>query len=283
MPITRDLNTEYRPARIFNASVPNANHIPETGFSDRELGQPELPSTIRRPIKTWMPITETLGLLFAAVIFQNTPSLFDLIRLGFPIIWIWALLKKHPEYEREKVRAEQEHQEAVRAKRHYDEVTLPTWIKHTKPQALLQKRQEWALHNLNIEKACRLKGWRIHTEDEVEETRRNGYIGRGEEEVVRAIKKTGLQVSHQVQIESFYTADILCFNPDSGKLCIVEIDGAHHCYEDRQIYLDNGRMESLSNRGVPTIRFINSFAQRNSTTCAEFICKFLSNHSEESH
>jgi very-short-patch-repair endonuclease len=294
MGIRGNLRDEYKPARIYNAVAPNANHIPQPKFSDQDLGKPEPPSTPTQQSvnKAWLPIGETVALLIALVFLQAVPLLATLASLAIPIVWLWALLKKLPEYEKEKGKADREYQEALQLYQkemdHYDVVLLPEWQEKIMPQVLAKKQQEWASQNLNIENACRLKNWHIHSEREIQETRYQGYIGPGEDEVVQILSDTVLQVCHQVRIEDYYTAedhytaDIVCFYPASGKLCVVEIDGSQHWTDEDQIDRDNYRMKNLARKGVPTIRFINRFAKDCPTVCVKYIRQLLSENPEQS-
>lgn len=278
MQITSGVREQYNPARIYNATTPNANHISEPSFTDQELGKPERPAEpSMRSVDTWLPIGETFCLLILTLFLSGVPPLATLAFLAIPIVWVWAFMDKLPKYEREKGKAEREHQEALhshqRELEHFERAVLPEWQEKVKPQILGQKKKEWMAQA--IDHACRSKYWRVHSIEEVEETRSEGFIGPGEDEVVEAITASKVQVRHQVRIQYSYTADIICFNAESGKLCVVEIDGSQHWKDEGQIERDNNRMEDLASKGVPTIRFVNMYARNYPNQCVKHIQNLL--------
>ncbi|NEQ27282.1 MAG: DUF559 domain-containing protein, partial [Microcoleus sp. SIO2G3] len=150
---------------------------------------------------------------------------------------------------------------------------LPEWQRKQRPLALKQKLYDW--RQTAIDEACQRKSWRVHSPAEIAAAREQGFVGTGEDELVRSLQDAGMFVRHQVAIDSTYTADLVCFNPDSGKLCVVEVDGRQHWSKLNQIERDNQRMADLACQGVPTIRFINAFARSHPRCCVALIRPLL--------
>ena len=117
----------------------------------------------------------------------------------------------------------------------------------------------------------------MHSPEEIQDSRAQSFIGPGEDALVKALSHTeGIKAFHQVQIETDYTADIVCLSLKTGKLCVVEVDGRQHWEGSKQIERDNRRMARLSAKGVPTIRFINKLAERYSYDYVRYIQELLS-------
>ncbi len=49
------------------------------------------------------------------------------------------------------------------------------------------------------------------------------------------IANSNLDVLRQVQIDESYKADFVCFNNETDKLCVVEVDGQQHFNDQDQI------------------------------------------------
>ncbi len=120
---------------------------------------------------------------------------------------------------------------------------------------------------------CRVKGWKISKDKEIEKNRH--FIGLGEDELYNKLLNSGLEVMRQVKIDKYYKADFVCFNNESSKLCVVEVDGQQHFNDRDQIDRDNLRMNQLSNIGIPTIRFLNQYAKNNPMICVKLIQDIL--------
>ncbi|MFB2771616.1 DUF559 domain-containing protein [Pelatocladus sp. BLCC-F211] len=269
---TRNLSDEYCPARIYKSIHEPTCYHPR--FTDQDLGKPSKPIEPKRTeVENWMPVGWTIFLgLFLLIPGINILAIFGLIGL-----WVWAYTSEYPKYVIKTQQAEKKYQEDLLTYRkdidYYNNVALPEWIK-AKPHILEKKTQEW-LKNGAIYDVIESQGWQALSDEEVQENRDNGYIGIGEDEIVKALKSTSMLVCHQVSIESFYTADIVAFNHKTGKICVVEIDGSHHWLKEEQIQKDERRMKSLANQGIPTIRFKNFFAQNNPRQCITHIQKLL--------
>jgi len=121
--------------------------------------------------------------------------------------------------------------------------------------------------------ACQVKGWKISTNRDIEKNRT--FIGLGEDELYAKLSDSNLDVLRQVQIDKSYKSDFVCFNNETDKLCIVEVDGQQHFKDQNQIDRDNLRMYELANLGVPTIRFLNQYAKNNPMICAKLIKDLL--------
>lgn len=271
------LRDEYCPARIHQCTAPNRGHIKQFSFNNERLTRPSAP---REPelieTKDWKPIWLTIALIFSLWI----PGINVLGLFGLAGLWTWACLVKLPEYKKATKKARIDYQKKREkyeiAKNNYEKVLLPKWEKDKHSQLLKQKMQEdWV--EAAIDEAWKRKSWRVHSPEEIQNTRAQGYIGKGEDPLVNALLKTqGIHTFHQVEIEPYYTADIVCLNPETGKLCIAEVDGSHHWSVPDQIEKDNRRMALLAAKGVPTIRFTNTSAERSPYECIQHIQKLLS-------
>ncbi len=120
---------------------------------------------------------------------------------------------------------------------------------------------------------CRAKGWKITKQREIEKNR--NFIGLGEDELYAKLSDSNIDVLRQVQIDKSYKADFVCFNNETDKLCVVEVDGQQHRNDQNQIDRDNLRMYELADLGVPTIRFLNQYAKNNPMICAKLIKDLL--------
>lgn len=120
---------------------------------------------------------------------------------------------------------------------------------------------------------CRVKGWQISKDKEIEKNRH--FIGLGEDELYNKLLNSDLEVMRQVKIDKYYKADFVCFNNQSKKLCVVEVDGQQHFNDQDQIDRDNLRMNQLASIGVPTIRFLNQYAKNNPMNCVKLIKDLL--------
>ena len=120
---------------------------------------------------------------------------------------------------------------------------------------------------------CRAKGWRISKGREIKIN--SHFIGVGEDELYDKLLNSDIEVLRQVKIDKYYKADFVCFNNESNKLCVVEVDGHQHFDDQEQIDRDNFRMSQLANLGVPTIRFLNEYAKTNPMVCTKLIADLL--------
>ncbi|MFO0542892.1 MAG: dual OB domain-containing protein [Pseudanabaena sp.] len=136
----------------------------------------------------------------------------------------------------------------------------------------------WIRHKLFYKKfsmsiICRAKGWQISKGREIKIN--SHLIGVGEDELYNKILNSEIEVLRQVKIDKYYKADFICFNHESKKLCVVEVDGHQHFNDQEQIDKDNLRMSQLANLGVPTIRFFNEYAKTNPMVCTKLIIDLL--------
>lgn len=218
-----------------------------------------------------MIISALLSLFFFAA------RLAPLAWIGLIVLWGWAIAVHFPRYRAAKRKLDaQYHQQRIayeKAESYYHRVLLPDWQRKQGPIALKQKQYDWRQTAIDV--ACQRKSWRVHSPAQIVATREQGFIGMGEDDLVRALQNAEMFVRHQVAIDSTYTADLVCFNPDSGKLCVVEVDGCQHWSEPDQIDRDNQRMANLACQGVPTIRFINTFARSYPRRCVVLIRQLL--------
>ncbi|MFZ4556784.1 MAG: dual OB domain-containing protein [Pseudanabaena sp.] len=120
---------------------------------------------------------------------------------------------------------------------------------------------------------CHAKGWQISKGREIKVN--THLIGAGEDELYNKFFNSDLEVLRQVKIDKYYKADFVCFNNESNKLCVVEVDGHQHFNDQEQIDKDNLRMSQLANLGVPTIRFFNEYAKTNPMVCTKLIKDLL--------
>ena len=260
MQLDLNLRVQYNPARIYPSTYPNANHVSEPQFSDKELEKPNPPiePTFVQDNR-WMPIGWTIWLLLLCLI----PIIRIFALCGLIGLWVWAISTK-PSVDPNKVAALKE--EYIKAERHYVEIELPEWEKN-KPYIKKEKLSHFQNNIMNY--VIKQKGWsKVLKVDEK-------YIGPGEKEVFESLCMQGVKACPHVQIQYSYPADIVCFNLRSGKLCVVEIDGRQHWEDPNQVERDNQRMQSLAAQGIPTIRFINFFARENSNTCVGYINNLL--------
>jgi very-short-patch-repair endonuclease len=79
-----------------------------------------------------------------------------------------------------------------------------------------------------------------------------------------------------VKIEPYYTADILAYNPLTGYISVVEVDGRQHWENQNNINMDNQRMNSLNNKGIFVIRFVNLQVSNSSVEFANSVKNLLS-------
>lgn len=272
-----NLRDEYCPARVYQSTAPNKGHIRQLSFTDEYLSKPNIPLKPElSKVKDWKPILLSVVLGFVLLIPRiNVLALFGLIG-----IWTWALIDKFPKYKKEKKKADIDYQRKLKIYQkyinNYQTVLLPEWEKGKRSQILNQKMQE-ELVKIAIDEVWRQKSWKVHSQEEIQSTRTQGYIGKGEDHLVNALLKSpGIYTYHQVEIEPYYTADIVCLNLVTGKLCVVEVDGCQHWKEIENIERDKRRMESLAAKGVPTIRFVNTFAASSPYECVKHIQKLLS-------
>jgi very-short-patch-repair endonuclease len=147
------------------------------------------------------------------------------------------------------------------------------WDEYVRPQVTKKLLQNWG--KTTIDEICDVKGWRPHSKEEIRDNDEEGYIGCGEKQLVAALTIAEVPFWHQVQIEPYYTADFVCFNPHSGKICVVELDGHQHWSDPGQSSRDEKRMAGLAAKGVPTIRFINMFAKNRPQACVSHIQSLL--------
>ncbi|BDA71748.1 hypothetical protein CAL7716_059140 [Calothrix sp. PCC 7716] len=260
MQVDSNLKAKYNPARIHQSQYSNANHVTQPQFSDEELGKPNPPLSPALTDDNWMPIQGTIILLFL-IPFIPAFALFGLIGL-----WVWAIFTRLSTDPNKITALKEKYNEAIK---YYNEVELPNWQKN-KPFILQEKLADFndnILYYLIIQ-----QGW--YEELDVDEK----YIGMGEQEVFDAICVENIKACRHVRVQDNYTADIVCFNPKSGKLCVVEIDGKQHWEDPSQVNRDNQRMQDLATKGIPTIRFINFFARENSKVCAGHVEKLLAWH-----
>lgn len=263
--------TWYKTARIYEARSFNAGHISNPKFSDEELGKPHPPINPQPThVELWQPISWTVVLIIIAF---GLP----IILLALAGIWLWVFFVDYPEYIKKKQKSDSDYKRAMTEYevnlQEYQTTIIPKW-EQQRPYILKQKQEEW--RKLSIDYVCQEKTWRVCSTKEIEQTQKDGFIGPGELELFQALLNSNVLVRHQVEIQPYYTADIVCFNPDSGKLCIVEVDGSQHWLDPEQIKRDNRRMHSLALNGVPTIRFVNMFARSHPRTCVKHIEQLLS-------
>lgn len=276
-----NLHGKYCPARIYQSTASNKGHIRQPSFSDQQLGKPPIPdkpelvqfqywTKERSDYAVWSFILFVILLLFPLT---TVFAIFGLI--GFVV---WALpseLSKHEKINKEanenyRKKLEQYEIELME----YNKVLLPGW-ENNRSDILKRKIEDWK--KVAIKEACRQKSWKINSKKDIEESRTKGYIGKGEDHLVNALLEAhGIYTRPQVTIERYYTADIVCLNLETGKLCVVEVDGSHHWLQSEQIEKDNRRMESLAAKGVPTIRFINHVAADSPYECVKHIQTLLS-------
>ncbi|MBD1882136.1 DUF559 domain-containing protein [Coleofasciculus sp. FACHB-T130] len=272
-----NLRDEYCPARIYQCTTPNQGHIQQLSFTDgylREPSPPEKPELIK--VEDWKPIWLTVALCFFLLI----PRINVLAFFGLMGIWAWAFIYKFPNYKKARKEASIKNQRRFEIyKKHlndYQTVRLPKWEKDKEAHLLKQKEQK-QLTKVAINEVWKQKSWRVHSQEEIQITRAQGFIGPGEDQLFNALSKTsGIYPCHQVQIEPYYTADIVCLNLETGKLCVVEVDGNQHWLNDENINKDNRQMAMLADIGVPTIRFINNFAKSSPYECVPYIQELLS-------
>lgn len=276
MQLQGDLRRTYNPARIYDAAVPNSGHVQQPIFNDEQLGKPNSPiqpTRLQTKHGFWVLLAGS-ALLF---LFFLAAPLVPLACVGLIALWAWAIAIYLPRYRVAKRKAEAEYRQQQIAyetdKAYFDRIVLPDWRRKQRPLALKQKLYDW--RQTAIDEACQRKSWCVHSPAEIAAVREQGFVGIGEDELVRSLQDAGVFVRHQVAIDSTYTADLVCFNPDSGKLCIVEVDGRQHWCDSNQVDRDNQRMARLAAQGVPTIRFINAFAQANPRRCVVQIRQFL--------
>ncbi|NJL23232.1 MAG: DUF559 domain-containing protein [Leptolyngbyaceae cyanobacterium SM1_3_5] len=272
MRIQQNLRDAYTPARIHNEVVPNAGHVQQPIFTNKQFGMPRPPIQPTPPhLKHWL-WTPIIGSTLLSLIFFAA-TLAPLAWIGLIGLWTWAIAIRFPKYRVAKRKAETEyHQQQVayeKAESYFHRVLLPDWQRKQDPIALKQEQYDW--RQTAIDEACQRKFWRVHSPAEIAATREQGFIGIGEDDLVHSLQNGGVFVRHQVAIDSAYTADLVCFNPDSGKLCVVEVDGCQHWSEADQIDRDQQRMANLARQGVPTIRFINTFARSHPHRCVALI------------
>jgi very-short-patch-repair endonuclease len=269
----RNLSDEYCPARIYKAIHEPTCYHPR--FTDQDLGKPSEPVEPKRTeAENWMPVGWTIFLC----LFLLIPGLKVLAIFGLIGLWIWAYTSEYPKYVIKTEQTEKKYQQELLTYKkdidYYNNFALHEWIKN-KPHILEEKTQQW-LKNGAIDDVIQSQGWQSLCDEEVQENRDSGYIGIGEDEIVKALKSTRMLVCHQVSIESYYTADIVAFSHKTGKICVVEIDGSHHWLKEEQIQKDERRMNTLAIKGISTIRFKNVFAKNNPKQCIPHIQNLLS-------
>lgn len=276
MQTQEDLRRTYNPARTCDAAVPNSGHVQQPIFSDEQLGKPNppiQPTRLQTKHGFWTPLA---GSALLSLFFFVAP-LVPLACVGLVALWAWAIAIYLPQYRVAKRKAEAEYRQQLTTyetdEAYFYRVLLPEWRRKQRPLALKQKLYDW--RQKAIDEACQRKSWRVHSPAEVAAVREQGFVGIGEDELIRSLQDAGMFVRHQVAIDSDYTADLVCFNPDSGKLCVVEVDGRQHWRDSNQIDRDNQRMSNLAHQGVPTIRFVNAFAQARPRRCVAHIRQLL--------
>jgi very-short-patch-repair endonuclease len=288
--MSNNIRSQYNPARIYHALSSNTGHIKKNAannsfsFIDRPPSPIE-PVPPNRPnstvVKDWKPIGWTIFLVACLLV----PKLNIFAAMALVGLWGWAFLKKLPKYKVEKQVAASryqnllsfykkklsEHKELLKIyeaqKKEYWSVTYPQWEKSR--SAALEEAEK--IKSQLLHEALQKKGWTPIPQWEVDKNYKKGYIGKGEDDLVAALARTNIAVCHQVKIQKYYTADIVCLCPLSGKLCVVEIDGHQHWSKSDQIRRDEERMSTLAIQGVPTIRFINTFAESNPDECVKYI------------
>lgn len=279
MPIQGNIREFYRPARIYPATTLNADHVRQPVFSDEQLGMPTAPvEPTLTSIESWIWTPAIWSIFpFIFLFFASTTLFFLIDVIVLMVLWSWAIAIKLPEYREWKLQNDLAYSQALSTYEaetiYFHKVILPEWQRRYRPQALKQKQYE--CRQTALDEVCQRKCWCTHSEAEIVESREHGYVGLGEDRLVCSLQSAGIFVRHQIVIDWYYTADMICFNPISGKLCVIEVDGAQHWSDSAQIRRDEQRMSSLASQGIPTIRFINTFAQNKPHECVKHIRRLL--------
>lgn len=184
-----NLRNTYNPARTCHALAPNCEHVQPPTFSDEELGEPKAPtkpSVVQLHHWLWLP--EIASMLLCLLLFYATTVPFAYG--GLIAVWTWAIAVHFPRYRAAKRKLDaQYYQQRIayeKAESYYHRVLLPNWQRKQGPIALKQKQYDW--RQTAIAAACQRKSWRVHSPAQIAATREQGFIGMGEDDLVRALQ-----------------------------------------------------------------------------------------------